>query len=88
MINDSSVITIDENRQGVKQKMDWELLEPWGIEKDSDPKIICDVLEERHLALLQMFRNETESAKKNEIEEELKKLEAQLKQTTEVRLGK
>ena len=60
--------------------MDWELLESWGIEKDSDPKKICEVLEERQLEFLQMRRNENDSAKKNEIAEELKKLEAQLKQ--------
>lgn len=60
--------------------MDWELLESWGIEKDSDPKKICEVLEERQLEFLQMRRNENDSAKKSEIAEELKKLEAQLKQ--------
>lgn len=60
--------------------MDWELLETWGIEKDSEPKQICDTLEDLQLTLLQKRRNETDFAKKNEIADELKKIEVQLKQ--------
>ncbi len=60
--------------------MDWELLETWGVEKDLNPKEICDVLEERQLTLLQMRRNEKDSEKKAAIADELKKLEGQLKQ--------
>lgn len=59
--------------------MDWELLKAWGIEEDSDPKKICDTLEERHLELLQMRRNEDDSTKKAEIANELKNIEKQLK---------
>lgn len=59
--------------------MDWELLKTWGIEEDSDPKKICDTLEERQLALIQMRRSENDSAKKAEIAEELKNIEKQLK---------
>ncbi len=59
--------------------MDWELLETWGIEKDSDPKSICDALEERQLTLLQMRRSESDSEKKAEIENERKNVENQLK---------
>ena len=59
--------------------MDWKLLETWEIEKDSDPKKICDVLEDRQLTLLQMRRNENDSEKKAEIADELKNIEKQLK---------
>lgn len=60
--------------------MDWKLLETWGVEKNSNLREICDVLEERQLELLQMRRSATDPKKKSAIADELKNLEGQLKQ--------